>query len=127
MRNPRAFLVPVLAVLLVVLPGCSAISAFTPPDWGYFDVVQHPTGGIPATLGYYGGVGVWSPVGILLGAVLPFPADEAVWVPGEGLGTVVGLALGAPFHLVALPFGGGDDDGGGREGAASAPEVDLPR
>jgi hypothetical protein len=95
-----------LAVLL--LPGCAAISEHTPPDWGTFDVVGHPTGAIPATLGYYGGVAVWTPAGIVLGGLFPYPVDEAVAKgPGEVIGTVVGFVLGAPFHILALPFEGG--------------------
>ena len=34
------------------------------------------------------------------------PVDEFVATgPGHWIGTGVGLAVGAPFHLVALPFG----------------------
>ncbi len=91
--------------------GCSTISEFTPPDWAWFDVVGHPTGGIPATLGYYAGVAAWTPAGFVLGGLLPYPADEAVGkVPGEVLGTGVGVVLGAPFHLLALPFEGGGEE-----------------
>lgn len=96
-----------LACLATALGGCSTMDAFTPPDWGYFDVVDHPVGAIPATGGYYAGVAVWTPVGLILGGLLPSPADATVgWGPGEALGTGVGLILGAPFHLLALPFGG---------------------
>lgn len=99
-----------LALLLALAApggaGCASITASTPPDWAYFDVVVHPGGGIPSTLGYYAGTAIWSPFGFVLGGLLPYPADEAVArKPGEGLGTVIGLVLGAPFHLLALPFG----------------------
>jgi hypothetical protein len=95
-----------LPFLLLPLCGCSLVSSQAPPEWGYFDVVTRPGGGIPASLGYYAGVAVWSPVGILLGGLLPAPADEAVAkAPGHWIGTGVGLVLGAPFHIVALPFG----------------------
>ena len=97
----------VLAALLAASAGCGLVSAYAPPDWGYFDVVGHATGGIPATLGYYGGVAVWSPAGYLLSGILPEPGDGPVGrEPGHLLGTAVGLVVGAPFHLVALPFGG---------------------
>ncbi len=96
----------VLALLALPLGGCSAFEAFTPPDWSYFDVVQHPVGGVPATGGYYLGVAAWSPVGFLLGALLPEPLDSTIgWGPGEAMGTGLGLVLGAPFHLCAFPFG----------------------
>ena len=105
MRRCRG-LVLLLAILAPPLGGCGAISANTPPDWACFDVVLHPGGGIPATAGYYGGVAVWSPVGFVLSGLVPYPADEAVArEPGHWLGTAVGLVLGAPFHLAALPFG----------------------
>ncbi len=107
MIRRRALGLALLLLLLVPgLGGCASVNASSPPDWAYFDVVVHPGGGIPATLGFYGGAAVWSPVGWVLGCFLPYPADE--WVerrPGEALGTAVGLVLGAPFHLIALPFG----------------------
>lgn len=101
-----------LAAVLVAAAGsgsgCAAVGAadaWVPPDWGYFDVTDHPTGGIPATVGYVVGVTAWAPVGFIVGGLLPAPADAVVgWTPGEVLGTGVGLAVGAPFHLVALPF-----------------------
>ncbi len=97
-----------LAAVSAAAAGCGLVSASAPPDWGYFDVVGHPTGGIPATLGFYGGAAVWAPAGYVLSGILPEPVDEPVGrVPGEILGTTAGLAVGAPFHLLALPFGGG--------------------
>ncbi len=107
MKRRRALGLALLLPFLVPgLGGCASVGASAPPDWAYFDVVVHPGGGIPATLGFYGGAAAWSPVGFVLGSLLPYPADEWVArVPGEVLGTGIGLVLGAPFHLVALPFG----------------------
>ena len=103
----KSFRRAVLAALLAASAGCGLVSAYAPPDWGYFDVVGHATGGIPATLGYYGGVAAWAPAGYIFGGILPEPVDGPVArTPGEILGTVLGLVLGAPLHLVALPFGG---------------------
>ena len=91
------------AALAAASAGCAVT---TPPEWAWFDVVLHPGGGIPASLGYHAGASIWAPVGILAGGLLPAPADEAVATkPGHWLGTGVGVVLGAPFHLIALPFG----------------------
>ena len=91
------------AALAAAAPGCAVT---TPPDWAWFDVVLHPGGGIPSSLGYHGAASLWAPVGIVAGGLLPAPADEAVATkPGHWLGTGVGVVLGAPFHLIALPFG----------------------
>ena len=87
----------------------------------------HPTGGIPAALGFYGGVAIWSPAGVILDGLLPYPVDRPVaWGPGEAIGTGIGLVLGAPFHLVALPFSlfsGGE----GEEPPPAEPPVDPSR
>jgi hypothetical protein len=105
-RRKALALALLLALAAPGAAGCATATASTPPDWAYFDVVVHPGGGIPSTLGYYAGTAIWSPFGWVLGGLLPYPADEAVArKPGEGLGTVLGLVLGAPFHLIALPFG----------------------
>ena len=106
MKPSRAIgLLLLLPFLAVALGGCAAVSSFTPPDWDYFDVVLYPAGGVPASLGYYLGVAVWSPVGFILSGLLPYPVDEVVaWSPGEGIGIAIGTVLGAPFHLLALPF-----------------------
>jgi len=103
----RRLLVPfLLAALAPALGGCAAVTRQAPPECAYFDVVVHPGGGIPATLGYYTGAIVWAPVGFIVGGLLPEPAGEAVEMyPGHWLGTAVGGVLGAPFHLIALPFG----------------------
>jgi len=91
------------AALASPAAGCATTS---PPDWAWFDVVLRPGGGIPASLGYHAGASCWTPVGLLVGGLLPAPADEAVaTLPGHWIGTGIGLAVGAPFHLVALPFG----------------------
>jgi hypothetical protein len=95
-----------LPFLLLPLTGCALVSRQAPPECMWFDVVVHPGGGIPASLGYYLGAFVWAPVGVVAGGLLPAPADEAVALyPGHWLGTAVGGVLGAPFHLIALPFG----------------------
>ena len=95
-----------LPFLLLPLGGCALVSRQAPPECMWFDVVVHPGGGIPASLGYYLGAFVWAPVGVVAGGILPAPADEAVALyPGHWLGMAVGGVLGAPFHLIALPFG----------------------
>jgi hypothetical protein len=100
-RSIRALLLG--AALALPAGGCAATA---PPDWAWFDVVLHPGGGIPASLGYHAGASIWTPVGLLTGGLLPPPADEFVATgPGHWIGTGVGLVVGAPFHLVALPFG----------------------
>ena len=118
-----------LLVLLAIPPsalgGCSLVANQAPPEWGYFDVVTRPGGGIPASLGYYAGAFAWSPVGLVLGGLLPYPADEAVALyPGHWLGTGVGLAFGAPFHLIALPFGA---SGPAEEKGPGSPAEPTPR
>jgi hypothetical protein len=123
--NRAIVLVLVLALLLPPLCGCAAVSAFEPPDWDWFDPVLYTSGGVPASLGYYLGVAVWSPAGMILAGPLPYPADETVaWAPGEGLGVALGVVLGAPFHLLALPFrwldGGGEEGAGGEAGPGDA-------
>ena len=116
LRSGRA-----LALVLVVAvssPGCALVSEHTPPDGAWFDVVGHPTGGVPATLGYYAGVTVWTPFGFVLGGLLPGPVDGVVRDgPGEVLGVSLGAALGAPFHLAAWPF----TRGGEEEATGEAP------
>lgn len=102
----RLLLPFLLLPLASPLGGCALVSNQAPPEVAYFDVVVHPGGGIPASVGYYAGAFVWSPVGLVLGGLLPYPADEAVAkYPGHWLGTGVGGVLGAPFHVLALPFG----------------------
>jgi len=92
-------------VAALVLPGAGCAST-APPDWAWFDVVLHPGGGIPASLGYHLGASIWTPVGLVAGGLLPAPADETVaTVPGHWIGTGLGVVVGAPCHLVALPFG----------------------
>ncbi len=109
-RKPAA--VALLALGFLAGPGCAVVSGHSAPDGAWFDVTGHPTGGIPASLGYYGGVALLVPVEWLLGGVLPPPVDGPVSrAPGDVVGTGLGLVLGAPFHLLALPFGGG----GGKE------------
>lgn len=104
--NRRLLRAALLAALAPAAAGCASVSNHAPPEWGWFDVVVRPGGAIPANLGYYGGVALWAPVGFVVGGLLPEPVDGAVrrW-PAEALGVPLGLALGAPFHLVALPFG----------------------
>ena len=107
-KGPARGLALTLALSIPLLGGCAAISEHTPPEGAYFDVVGHPTGAVPATLGYYGGVALWTPVGLVLGGLLPYPVDEGVYNgPAEVLGTGIGLIIGAPFHLVSLPFRSG--------------------
>jgi hypothetical protein len=97
---------PLPALVLALAAGGCASAPPPPPDGAWFDVVLHPAGGIPANLGYYGGVAAWSPVGFVLGGLLPEPANGiVVREPGRVLGTGLGVVVGAPFHLVALPFG----------------------
>lgn len=95
----------VLLAAALALPGAGCAST-QPPDWAWFDVVLHPGGGIPASLGYHLGASLWTPIGLVTGGLLPEPADEAVATePGHWIGTGLGLVLGAPFHVIALPFG----------------------
>ena len=101
----RRLLVPFL-LLAPVLGGCASVTRQAPPECAYFDVVVHPGGGIPATVGYYTGAIVWAPVGFIVGGLLPDPVGGAVEMyPGHWLGTAVGGVLGLPYHLIALPFG----------------------
>lgn len=101
MRRPAALLLA--AALLLPGAGCATTQ---PPDWAWFDVVLHPGGGIPASLGYHAGASLWAPVGLVVGGLLPEPADQAVATgPGHWIGTGLGFVVGAPFHLIALPFG----------------------
>lgn len=119
MKLARTVRGSLLAAAASAVGGCGLVSSYAPPDWGWFDVVGHPTGGIPATLGYYGGVTLWSPFGYVLAGILPEPVDEPIGrEPGHVLGSAVGLAVGAPFHLIALPFEGG----GTPPDAAAAPK-----
>lgn len=120
----RALAAALLCAAALAATGCSALGRYTPPDWAWFDVVGHPTGAVPATLGYYGGVLAWSPAEFVLVGLLPWPADEVVGRgPGAVLGTGAGLVLGAPFHLLALPFSGGGDVDPGGAGAEAVEET----
>ena len=105
-------------VLLLVLSvaGC----AVTPPEWAWFDVDRHPVGAVPAQGGFYLGAYVLAPAFVFVCVVLiSLGGNGEVFSPSwEGLrglsvviGTGLGLILGAPFHLLALPFGSrGTDD-----------------
>ena len=112
--NLRSCRAPAVLLVLAVasLPsGCALVSEHNPPDGAWFDVVGHPTGGVPATLGYYAGVTAWTPFGFVLGGLLPSPLGELVSNgPGEVLGVAAGGVLGAPFHLAAWPFSGGGEE-----------------
>jgi hypothetical protein len=98
-------LVALTLVLAVMLPGCVFVERQTPPNWDYFDVVQYPGGAAPATIGYYAGAATWFAPGLMLGAFPPEPVGPFLDLGiGHGIGTVLGVAVGAPFHLVSLPF-----------------------
>lgn len=120
-----------LAAILALassLGGC----LYRHPEWQWYDTGRHPVGGVPAQAGYYTGVYLLYPVGILVGGcvalVYGFPVEPeephlravARWHdmtlfrlpfwPGA-FGVATGSVVGAPFHLVALPF----EDWGGEE------------
>ncbi len=117
MRRPRPFsLLLLLPFMLAAVGGC----AVSPPEWGCFDVDRHPVGAVPSQAGFYAGAYVVYPLSILCMELFtlghwnwgPSPADNVL---SAGIGVATGVVLGAPFHLVALPFGAG-------EGTEIAPE-----
>jgi len=118
-----------VALLVLAAAGCAAC----PPDWAYFDVDRHPVGAVPAQAGYYIGTYVVAPpvmfvfIGLSgIGKDIDF-GDKKSWKDMEevagGFGILAGLALGAPFHLLALPFG---PRGGAGDGDAGPPAVEEP-
>ena len=106
-----------VAFLALAAAGCAAC----PPDWAYFDVDRHPVGAVPAQAGYYVGTYVVAPPVMFVFLGLSGWGVRIDWEDKEswkfmkemagGFGVLTGLALGAPFHLVALPYRWLTDDG----------------
>ncbi len=122
---PVARVFPAL-LLALAAAGCAAV----PPDWAYFDVDRHPVGAAPAQAGYYVGAYVVAPPVLFcflglsgLGGSTDWGDKESWKVMEEaagGFGVTTGLILGAPFHLLALPFGSRGPD------EPEPPSYDVP-
>jgi hypothetical protein len=99
-----------LAVMAALAPGCAELAA---PEWAYFDTDRHPVGGIPAQVGFYAGEFVVYPCTLILVSLFTMGrSDVHASTSGmKGMGVVTGIVVGAPFHLVALPFGSSGEEG----------------
>jgi len=104
--------------LVLLLALAAAGCRLSPPEWAYFDIERHPVGAIPANAGFYAGAYVVGPVLVFMIVAITnldgnVDTTSATWdgVRGFccGTGIGVGAVLGAPFHLLGLPFRCGDD------------------
>jgi hypothetical protein len=122
-----------LLAALLALAGTGCV--MTHPDWAYFDAGRYPAGAVPAQAGFYAGAYASSPFVLIfgvckLGACMGEKDEvESDWgqikAVSAGIGVLTGFAVGAPFHLVALPWRWWK---GGEAGPGDAvEEIEQPR